>query len=283
MVPVTSWDQADPSRPTNDTTVTNVCADHFVDFVPGTYNNLQAMNNLMQNCPAYTTYWFEPGSYYFDFVDVGTATYRYWREPVNYSQIVAGSIPAPGSGHEWKPCGNCAQPTHTMTPNKIDPSGWGQDLNADGDYSDAGEDGSPDKGNLIDNKWAYVTMNRSGSTNANISQRTSHTPLLPTATVQNVKFAIHETHDAINSVSCATGQPAGTCNPWDGPNGNVKVRLQVTRALECVVRIPGRARQQHDQHHRIEHGRRGLRHHQRLSKRHGVLRQRRQLPDFLDR
>ena len=53
----------------------------------------------MANCPE-TFYWFPPGVYYFDFMDYGLTNTPedYWREPVEYLQVVGGTPKG------WNPC-----------------------------------------------------------------------------------------------------------------------------------------------------------------------------------
>jgi len=87
LVPWCNWDAGDVNRPSacpntsfdGDLTtlqmksVASLCTtDHLMIFEPGTYDNLFAMNSLMEQCPD-TIFYFKPGNYYFDFVDVGAA------------------------------------------------------------------------------------------------------------------------------------------------------------------------------------------------------------------
>ena len=134
-MPWTKWDNADPNRAASVSKdkIDLICQDGFVDFKPGTYTDLQPLNWLMGKCPQ-TTYWFEPGTYYFDFTDVGdknitwtnATTYAaYWTEPLNFSEFVGGTAKG------WTPCtSSCtgiAQATEkVMRPESLDlQSAWG--------------------------------------------------------------------------------------------------------------------------------------------------------------
>jgi hypothetical protein len=170
------------------------CDDGYVKFEPGRYTSVVALNMLMTDCPS-TFFWFTPGPgpgpgvYYFDFEDVAGGSQHKWREPKNYSQLVAGSRPNTGTA-AWRDC-ICAQPTKSMVSDKMNPD---PDLNWP-DYRDA---------NYIDGVSAAVQWNNTSADLSKLEQRRPRTripdPTEPensghsvTSTVNGVKVAIAHT------------------------------------------------------------------------------------------
>ncbi len=199
----TRWDPEDTaSRPaavnylqptlTELATVTRICNDHFVDFKPGWYRSLQPLNKLMTSCPATTTYWFEPGIYYFDFNDIDSAlsgSLRYWRVPTQFSQMIGGTplgwVPPVPSKCATNPC---VQPEKTMVPLQLTP---------DTPWTTAAINATvAANGNVIDGKVSEISLTGSNNS-ANLTQPAGklQTQIPVQDGVTKVDLAFKETHD----------------------------------------------------------------------------------------
>lgn len=214
--PKESWDTYDP-YPTDGYPAGNgSCADGLAIFQPGWYDSLQDLNTWTSACPAGTTFWFAPGTYYFDFVDVGAATKPFWEEPVNFAQFVGGTPQG------WNPCSPCAQPAKVMRAEDVTASSaWATPAGA----STIG-DGSQAK---------LEFPGASGGTTRTITYRKPRTALPLANTVGKVTLRVSEQHD--NLASLYATPPTVTVN-IDGVSGSCVISLLADPAAQ-EFELPG--------------------------------------------
>ncbi len=222
----TTWDvgTVDPDGPAGLDPVTGDgrCDDGFMFFRPGSYRDLEALNDLMTDC-ANTLYWFMPGVFYFDFVDVAGGE-PYWRSPTSFSQIVGGTP------YGWAP-GTVSQPLKTMVPNAAAPTAWGYNRNADSgdkDYNDVvngkDESGDPDYGRVIDGREALLNfLDKTGVLSADIGMSALRSPLPADAVVANASDSVvlrvkewHTPNPATGAALYEAGWPRLVVKPANG-------------------------------------------------------------------
>jgi hypothetical protein len=122
VVPYSTAATADPGYPyrTPNLTARNVpsCGSGtLVTFQPGWYSSATAMNNLFANCDDHD-FWFQPGTYYFDFRDTSGGTQCRPNSAVSADALHEWCI-GPDTGAKSVVMGGAAPSTWDATPNPV--------------------------------------------------------------------------------------------------------------------------------------------------------------------